>query len=599
MNQEVKTINGYSIKDEKAVRTYDSVASMRADTKLSEGQHVKTRGYYNINDGGSAEYYIVNEVSENDYKENLENGLYAKLIIEKSVNVDCFGAKGDGESDDSTAIQNAINSNADVINFSNKTYLLEDNIDLISKKYVGDNSTIKISNTEEREHFIRNVNFGDITKNDVIEIESINFTSDLTISVLGLQSATLIMNNCNLKATNNDRKTLIDLYGNNKNCIINNCNFEIDVEDRTKRGTCLEIRGFVGGKTDNILVSNCSFKQNTLDETLWINANLSSISNVLFDNCVITDNGDGANTIWVSNTATTGTPLPIKNIEFRKCEINKLNLTNRCITVGTREANSDFSIIDCQNVQFNNCVINVTERDENTSSGASYVFIYSKDTIDKQELKINNSIINYNGTRDITSLVNGQAISNNNIYKGLYCSYIFMQIYNSINDIVKECKSVARDCYKLIDLKATATNNIFNESNTKAHFTTSYLENSDVICNNVIANGSVITGRTYYVNNNKINNTSSLYSNYNGDDTNKLYLNNNFISNSSAIVGSAKCTLYIGDNYDSSGLLKGIFGNSYTLDSMVVGTTRFSNTATKTIVRKTTTGDTSASWEEI
>ena len=81
MNQEVKIINGYSIKDEKAIRTYDSVALMKSDRKLKEGQHVKTRGYYSINDGGSAEYYITDTQSKSDYQENLENGLYATLII--------------------------------------------------------------------------------------------------------------------------------------------------------------------------------------------------------------------------------------------------------------------------------------------------------------------------------------------------------------------------------------------------------------------------------------------------------------------------------------------------------------------------------------
>lgn len=81
MNQEVKTINGYAIKDEKAVRTYDTVALLKADRKLKEGQQVKTRGYYSINDGGSAEYYITSNQSQSEHQENLENGLYATLII--------------------------------------------------------------------------------------------------------------------------------------------------------------------------------------------------------------------------------------------------------------------------------------------------------------------------------------------------------------------------------------------------------------------------------------------------------------------------------------------------------------------------------------
>ena len=38
---EVSNINGYDIKDKKSIRTYDTVALMKADSTLKEGQHVK------------------------------------------------------------------------------------------------------------------------------------------------------------------------------------------------------------------------------------------------------------------------------------------------------------------------------------------------------------------------------------------------------------------------------------------------------------------------------------------------------------------------------------------------------------------------------
>lgn len=94
MNQEVKIINGYTVKDEKAVRTYDTVALMKADRKLKQGQHVKTRGYYNINDGGSAEYHITSSQSESEYQEELDNELYATLIInDNTINIKQLGAR--------------------------------------------------------------------------------------------------------------------------------------------------------------------------------------------------------------------------------------------------------------------------------------------------------------------------------------------------------------------------------------------------------------------------------------------------------------------------------------------------------------------------
>lgn len=107
MNQEVKTINGYGIKDEKAVRTYDTVALMKADRKLKEGQHVKTRGYYSINDGGSAEYYITDTQSQSDYQENLENGLYANLIHTNEIILNQLGTKDETNFDCSPMFRKA------------------------------------------------------------------------------------------------------------------------------------------------------------------------------------------------------------------------------------------------------------------------------------------------------------------------------------------------------------------------------------------------------------------------------------------------------------------------------------------------------------
>ena len=123
---DIVTLNGYKIKDEKAVRSYETVALMKADTKLKEGQHIKTRGYYNINDGGSAEYYITSSQSETEYQEELGNGLYASLIVEDVITPEIFGAKGDGVTDDSIALQKWLDNH-----ITNKNYIF----DIPSKTY--------------------------------------------------------------------------------------------------------------------------------------------------------------------------------------------------------------------------------------------------------------------------------------------------------------------------------------------------------------------------------------------------------------------------------------------------------------------------------
>ena len=91
---DIVTLNGYNIKDEKAVRSYESIAQMKADTKLKEGYHVKTKGYYEASDGGDGEYIIIDDetlIDDSGTIHVLNNGLRAKLIIKNEINVKNFG----------------------------------------------------------------------------------------------------------------------------------------------------------------------------------------------------------------------------------------------------------------------------------------------------------------------------------------------------------------------------------------------------------------------------------------------------------------------------------------------------------------------------
>ena len=109
---EISTLNGYKIKDKKAIRYYDTVADMVADTTLKSDMQVRTSGYYQAYDGGNAEYKIINDntlIADNGSIHTLSNGLKAKLIANTQVNIKQFGAMADGTTDDTTAIQNALN----------------------------------------------------------------------------------------------------------------------------------------------------------------------------------------------------------------------------------------------------------------------------------------------------------------------------------------------------------------------------------------------------------------------------------------------------------------------------------------------------------
>ena len=186
---DIVTLNGYKIKDEKAVRSYDTIALMKADTKLKEGYHVKTKGYYEANDGGSAEYVIVDDetlVDDGGSIHVLTNGLRAKLIINDNINAKQLGAYGDDIHDDLIPLQNLINlinlSSKYDINIPRGTYLISDtliisdisniNINAINSiiHYTGNNYAIKITKAQNS-----SFNFGEINSpnGSCIKLESL------------------------------------------------------------------------------------------------------------------------------------------------------------------------------------------------------------------------------------------------------------------------------------------------------------------------------------------------------------------------------------------------------------------------------------------
>ena len=106
------SLQGYSAglkNDSSVLKIHFTIADLLHDQSLQVNDVVKVLGYYNINDGGAAEYIIKNidfdkDSLNNDIYFEIINGLKALLLEPQTVNYQMFGAKGDGVSNDAVQI---------------------------------------------------------------------------------------------------------------------------------------------------------------------------------------------------------------------------------------------------------------------------------------------------------------------------------------------------------------------------------------------------------------------------------------------------------------------------------------------------------------
>lgn len=133
---------GGGAKKEEIVQVFDTVADMKL-ADLKTGMSVQTLGYYEVNDGGGATYKITDTESQSEYQEELDNELYASLIIEDAINVKQIGARGNNTNDDSSYF----NKQTSFLNIPNGNYLLDKDtiLPLKNKSCVG-NGNVKFIN---------------------------------------------------------------------------------------------------------------------------------------------------------------------------------------------------------------------------------------------------------------------------------------------------------------------------------------------------------------------------------------------------------------------------------------------------------------------
>lgn len=305
---EVSILNGYKIKDKKAIRFYDTVQDMKEDDTLKEGMHVRTKGYYSVNDGGASEYHIIATLSNSDYQEELENGLYASLIIENNtVNVKQFGAYGDGVTDDTSSIQNALNKSNTVF-IPNGTYLItdtlinNDRINIIGESKFdttlkfdtsnldSEKSMLIISNTTSR-NVIKNINFtSTYNEQDISEYENY-----LIIGLLLNSSSYNIIENCRFFQLKSGIRLYNSWCNNIENSYFGRCYIGIDSAGASHGNniyvkTCQIEYNDIGvyfGEGRNQSLYNCDIENNRTNGVQKTNEGSIEIINSYFEDKIL------------------------------------------------------------------------------------------------------------------------------------------------------------------------------------------------------------------------------------------------------------------------------------------------------------------------
>lgn len=281
---------------------YDNVSTMKEDTSVLAGEVLETLGYYNKNDGAGSRY-LTRQKTETDVEDNgaihfLKNNLVAELIVSEKITVNQFGAKGDGVSDDTVAIQKAMDYAMDnklKLEFVRKTYIISNSLVINRPKgYLGliidgNNAEIKTPNaipgeylldikTEYTESYstsgliIQNLYVNGNYKNKGINIDLFHFWSLKNVQI----------NEClvGLRLCNT-------YYGNvDNNTNFHNCFYGILFDDSME--TTLN-------EVNTIYIGNCSFmmrsdnkSQFTTDLTESVAVKIDTMMNtVKFIGCVI------------------------------------------------------------------------------------------------------------------------------------------------------------------------------------------------------------------------------------------------------------------------------------------------------------------------
>ena len=429
-----------------------NVSELKA-TDANVGDYVITSGYYSENDGGQSRYIVEekkNQIIDDGRYIELNNGNVAKLIIlDKTIDVRQYGAKGDGVSDDTSIIQTVYNQlkedDCNTITFTKGSYVITDGIVMPSGNYIGkDESKIVIKG-------IKKTSWGDeysfdteedLTNNKII-IDNMHYEVDMQTDGTNHISLLRLINTNDSKILNSKFTTAegntygvcaIDLYSNNHG-------IEIDHMYSRLYGSDISLSSFIAVRdsgwdkagSSNIKITNLDGRKNGSDECIWVGW-LGNIENVEIANSRFVDEGTAPVSFLF---APTKAGKIINNVSFHDNEVIKENFCHKIISIATAMSSENYGATS-KNVHVYNNMIKVNSVLDKPNSGNTYLILVgdpSDDNPTNENILIeDNTFIAENvsigsGIGDIGMY--NVAVAKNNIFKvdginsskynGIYC----------------------------------------------------------------------------------------------------------------------------------------------------------------------------------
>ena len=473
---------------------YDNVATMKLDNTLREGDMAITLGYYEANDGGGAEYEIIDnsELQEDDcivYK--LNNNLKAKLVYSTIVKAEQLGFKGNDLSFDNNMVYKKIEENSIdkfTIQFGAKTYswsptcLTNNHFNFNGIKTPFDsNIGTQFVPFENNQHYIMKIGgYEDMhAPSDLLDVYfgGFNFTnicfSDNKADVLkpvtdylfGIEYCAGISLDVSFRETTNT------------NIYFRNC-WEIDVENLYMRNCTADIdKSLI--YIDTVLTDNSSntsrlFFKNIDCESfscmLFSTGNKPNMTNILID-CISVENGKtgfNGNDISSYSDFEDATLIPLFNLyRINGLTINTLNLHRFAYKYYYEDEDETIKYID--SIFKFNAIFNVSVGQINLNDCGGFIYLASGTGGNLGQLIVNSInnpyALNYYGG---THSQSGQVLFSDIFYNVTWGSIEIIKtnsLINVNNNIVDLYPILYKnsDCFKLTPCQYTAFQTTFDE----------------------------------------------------------------------------------------------------------------------------------------